>query len=152
MRYRETISAIPAFCALWGFWCHTPSPFSERFPLGEHTKWRRDTWVRYPPLRYYLERYFAIWGGISHWATKEVARVTGSMRAPSCESWRSLAKFRELWRTHHAIFTRTSLTFTRLPAKVPHIHQSSGEGTFCMWVSFLLGPNWGLFLYQRVPH
>ena len=53
-----------------------PSPFSERFPLGEHAKWRCDTppskgvsqrylrdtlwkqgkWVRYPPLRYYLER------------------------------------------------------------------------------------------------
>ena len=28
-------------------------------------------WVRYPPLRYYLERVLqAIWGGISHWAAK----------------------------------------------------------------------------------
>ena len=62
---------------------------------------------------------------------------TGSMRAPSCELWRSLAKFGELWRTHNAIFTRTSVTFTtRVPAKVPHIHQSSSEGAFCIWVAF----------------
>ena len=33
--------------------------------------------------------------------------------------------------THNAIFTRTCLTFTRVPAKV-HIHQSSGESAFCM--------------------
>ena len=39
-RYRETISAIPPYCALWGFWCLSmanwvryPLPFSERFPL-----------------------------------------------------------------------------------------------------------------------
>ena len=44
----------PPDCALWGFgvstWpigCDTPSPFSERFPLGEHAKWRCDT----PPPR-----------------------------------------------------------------------------------------------------
>ena len=49
-RYRETISAIPPYCALWGFGCLnrpvgcvTPSPFSERFLLGEHAKWRCDT-------------------------------------------------------------------------------------------------------------
>ena len=35
------------------------------------TKTRK--WVRYPPLRYYLERVLqAIWGGISHWAATEV--------------------------------------------------------------------------------
>ena len=82
-RYRETISAIPPYCALWGFsclnmanWVRYPPPFSARFPLWEHAKWRCDTppskgvsqrylrdtlwkpgkWVRYPPLRYYLER------------------------------------------------------------------------------------------------
>ena len=27
----------------WPIGCDTPSPFSERFPLGEHTKWRCDT-------------------------------------------------------------------------------------------------------------
>ena len=38
------------YCALRGFWClnianwvRYPSPFSERFPLGEHAKWRCDT-------------------------------------------------------------------------------------------------------------
>ena len=37
-------------CALWGVWClnmpigcDPPSPFSERFPLGEHAKWRCHT-------------------------------------------------------------------------------------------------------------
>ena len=38
------------------------------------------------------------------------------------------------------MFTRTSLTFTRVPAKVPHIHQSSGEGAFCMWMAFRMCP------------
>ena len=63
----------------------------ERFPLGEHAQWRCDTpphkrrisviLARYhmktrqmgaisPPLRYSLERYCAIWAGISHWAAK----------------------------------------------------------------------------------
>ena len=27
----------------WRIGCDTPSPFSERFPLGEHAKWRCDT-------------------------------------------------------------------------------------------------------------
>ena len=27
----------------WPIGCDTPSPFSERFPLGEHAKWRCDT-------------------------------------------------------------------------------------------------------------
>ena len=67
----------------WPIGCDTPSPFSERFPLGEHAKWRcdippskgvsqrylRDTlrkqgkWVRYPPPRYYLERVLRDMGG-----------------------------------------------------------------------------------------
>ena len=76
----------------WPIGCDTPSPFSERFPLGEHAKWRCDTppppqkgylsdtcaipyenqdkQVRYPPLRYYLERVLRDMGGISHWAAK----------------------------------------------------------------------------------
>ena len=37
---------------------------------------------------------------------------------------------REVWRTHNAIFTRTSLTLMRVPAKVPHIHWSAGKGAF----------------------
>ena len=49
---------------------------------------------------------------------------------------RTLAKPGELWRTHNSALTSTSLTFTRDPAKVPHIHQSSGEGAFCIWVTF----------------
>ena len=73
----------------WPIGCDTPSPFSERFSLGEHVKWRCDTpplqrgvsqrylrdtlwkqgnWVRYPPLRYYLERVLRDMG--AHWAAK----------------------------------------------------------------------------------
>ena len=66
--------------------CDTPTPFSERFPLGEHSKWRCDTppppkngisailarypvknkantLLRYPPLRYHLERVLRDMGG-----------------------------------------------------------------------------------------
>ena len=72
-----------------------PAPFSERFRLGEHAKWRCDTppskgvsqrywrdslwkqgkWVRYPPLRYYLERVLRDRGGITHWAAKSSRKV-----------------------------------------------------------------------------
>ena len=64
-RYRETISAIPPNYALWGFWCLNmanwapypgPFPFSERFPIGEHAKWRCDT----PPQKGYLSDTCAI--------------------------------------------------------------------------------------------
>ena len=71
---------------------------------------------------------------------RQVPERTRSIRVPSCELWRSLVKFGELWRTHNVIFTRTSLTFTRVPAKAPHIHQSSSEGAFCMWVVFRMYP------------
>ena len=78
----------------WPIGCDTPSPFSERFPIGEHAKWRCDS----PPQKGYLsdtcaipyenkangcdtplcdtisKRYCAIWGGISHWAAKAVSR------------------------------------------------------------------------------
>ena len=47
-------------------------------------------------------------------------------------------------RNHSAICTRTSLTFTSLPAKVHQIHQSSGEGAFCTWLTFSLARNGGL--------
>ena len=99
-RYRETISAIPPYCALWGFWClnmanwvRYPSAFSEHVPLGEHAKWRCDTpplkrgisaiLARYPmrtrqlgaipPRRYYLERVLRDMGGggISAWDAKQ---------------------------------------------------------------------------------
>ena len=72
----------------WPIGCdtHPPPPFSERFPRGEHAKWRCDThppqkgylsrywrdtlwkqgkWVRYPPLRYYLEKVLCDRGGVS---------------------------------------------------------------------------------------
>ena len=59
----------------------------------------------------------------------QVPGCTGSMHAPSCELWQSPAKFGELWRTHNAYsrepprhlpeFPRRSLTFTRVPVKVP---------------------------------
>ena len=73
----------------WPIGCDTPPPFLSVSPLGEHTKWRRDApqevrcpplqrgiaailarypmkqgkWVRYPPLRYYLERVLRDMGG-----------------------------------------------------------------------------------------
>ena len=69
----------------WPIGCDSLSPFSERFPLGEHAKWRRDTppppekgylsdtcaipyekkekRVRYPPLRYWLESVLCDMGG-----------------------------------------------------------------------------------------
>ena len=80
----------------WPIGCDTPSPFSERFPLGEHAKWRCDT----PPQKGYLsdtsaipyenkangcdtplcdtisKGYCAIWGGISHWASKTLIQAT----------------------------------------------------------------------------
>ena len=53
-RYRETISAIPPYCTVWGFWClnwpvgsDIPSPFSERCPLGVRAK----SEVRCPTLQ-----------------------------------------------------------------------------------------------------
>ena len=97
-RRRETISAIPPCCALWGFWClnmakwvRYPLPLLWAFPLwracgvevrypprkGVSQRYLRDTlWkqgksVRYSPLRCYLKAYCAILGGvISHWAAK----------------------------------------------------------------------------------
>ena len=81
---------------------------------------------------------------------RQVPGCTRSTCAPSCELWRSLANSGELWRTHNAMFTRTSATFTRVLAKVPHIHQSSGEGAFCMWVAFRMCPIfWLLKLTQK---
>ena len=67
----------------WPLGCDTPSPFSERFPRGEHAKWRCDTppqkgyfsdtcAISYenmangcdpPRLRYYLERVLRDMGG-----------------------------------------------------------------------------------------
>ena len=40
----------------WPLGCDTPSPFSERFPLGEHAEWRCDT----PPQKRYLSDTCAI--------------------------------------------------------------------------------------------
>ena len=75
----------------WPIGCDTPSPFSQRFPLGEHSR----SGGAIPPLktnisailaRYHMKTrqrgcdtslcdtiskgYCAIWGGISHWAAK----------------------------------------------------------------------------------
>ena len=75
----------------WPIGCDTPSPFSERFPIGEHSRsggaippLKRGISAipaRYPmktrqmgaiPPSAILSRkgYCAIWGGISHWAAK----------------------------------------------------------------------------------
>ena len=69
----------------WPIWWDTPSPFSERFPLSQHAKWRcdsspskrvsqrylRDTlwkqgkWVRYPPFAILSRKGIARYGGLS---------------------------------------------------------------------------------------
>ena len=36
----------------WPIGCDTPSPFPERFPLGEHAKWRCDKGISAIPARY----------------------------------------------------------------------------------------------------
>ena len=53
----------------------------------------------------------------------------------ACARLHCLAKPAEVWRSlvRNAIVARTPLTFTRVPAKVPRIHQSSGEGVLGMW-------------------
>ena len=86
LRDTATISAIPPPIARYGVFgvstwpigCDTPPPFLSVPTPGEHAKWRCDTpppppkmgissilaqypmktskWVRYPPLRYYLEK------------------------------------------------------------------------------------------------
>ena len=57
---RDYLSDSPVLRAMrvfgvstWPMGCDTPSPFSERFPLGEHAKWRCDT----PPHKAILARY-----------------------------------------------------------------------------------------------
>ena len=95
---RDSLSDTPLLRAMgvfgvstWPIGCDSPSSFSERFPLGEHAKWRCDTTptkggisailARYPmktrqnacdtPSEILSrKRYCAIWRGISHWAAK----------------------------------------------------------------------------------
>ena len=53
---------------------------------------------------------------------------------------RTLAKFGEPCEPATPCSQEPSLTFTRVPAKVPYSHQSSGEGAFCMWEAFRTCP------------
>ena len=103
----RTISAIPPYCALWGFWClnmanwvRYPLPLSERF-----SPWSTcEVEVRYPPSKGVCQRYFRdtlwkqangcdiplcdtiskgycpIWGGISHWAAKFQPWIRADLR------------------------------------------------------------------------
>ena len=59
-RYRETISAIPPYCALWGFWClkmanwvRYPLPLLWAFPPCRAC----EVEVRYPPSKGVSQRY-----------------------------------------------------------------------------------------------
>ena len=101
---RDYLSDTPLLRAMgffavstWPKGCDTPSPFFDRFPLGEHAKWRCDT----PPQKGYLsdtctipyenkangcdtplcdtisKGYCAIRGDISHWAAKPLSGVGG---------------------------------------------------------------------------
>ena len=88
-RYHETISAIryPPIArkgvfavSTWPIGCDTPSPFSGRFPLGEHAKWRCNTpppqkdisakFVRYPMKTKQIACDTPLRDTISHWAAK----------------------------------------------------------------------------------
>ena len=92
----------------WPLGCDTASPFSERFPLGEHAEWRCDT----PPQKRYLsdtcaipyenkangrdtplcdtisKGYCAIWGGISLWAAKVLGFQNVSQMRSQHLTWR----------------------------------------------------------------
>ena len=71
---------------------------------------------------------------------RQFPRCTRSMCAPSCElwqAWRSLANFGELTTPYSR---KPSLTFTRVPAKVPTFTRNYGEDAFCMWLAFRIRP------------
>ena len=62
---RDYLTDTLLACALWGFWClnmanwlRYPPPFSERFPLGEHAKWRCDTPPHNRGISAILARYY----------------------------------------------------------------------------------------------
>ena len=98
----------------WPIGCDTPSPFSERFPLGEHAKWGCDTPP--PPQKGYLsdtgaipyqnkangcdtplcdtisEGYCKRYGGVSRTGPLSVWAFA-SWRPEISKSWRILAKF-----------------------------------------------------------
>ena len=61
---RPVIFGVDFGVSTWPLGCDTPSPFSARFPLGEHGKWRCNT----PPpphkrgISAILARYHMKWG------------------------------------------------------------------------------------------
>ena len=130
---RDYLSDTP-YCALWGFWClnmanwvRYPSPFSERFPLGEHAKRRCDTpqegvsqrylrdtllkqgkWVRYAPLRYHLERALRDRGeGVSHTGPLSWELLEG------CLEWRPLHRTVLLSKVSRTLSELNTLLFTQ---------------------------------------
>ena len=70
----------------WPIGCDTPSPFSGRFPLGEHAKWRCDTPP--PPLKRpwgisaILARY--------HIKTRQIGAIIGRLIFIHLQCWESL--------------------------------------------------------------
>ena len=95
---RDYISAIPPYCALWvllvsqhgllGAMAPLPllsvSPLESMrsggaIPLSDACTTRQKR-VRYPPLRYYLERVLRDMGGISDWAAKPRNRGIPELR------------------------------------------------------------------------
>ena len=91
----RSLRAMGFLVSQHGLGCDTPAPFSERFPLGEHS---RSGGAIPPPQKGYLsdtcaipyenkangcdtplcdtisKGYCAIWGGISRWAAKPTIR------------------------------------------------------------------------------
>ena len=89
--YRETISAIPPYCTLWGFWClnmancvRYPLALEVRYPPPPQKGYLSDTCaIPYenkangcdtPLCDTILKGYCAISGGISHWAAEVWSR------------------------------------------------------------------------------
>ena len=102
----------------WPIGCDTPSPFSERFPLGEHAKWRCDTplkrgisaiLARYPmktrqmgaipPSAILSRKGIARYGGVSRTGPLSFRNITNATNAS-----------RPIWCLHFAFLERTNTT------------------------------------------
>ena len=87
----------------WPVGCDTPSPFSERFPLGEHAKWRCDT----SPSKGVSQRYLrdTQWNKANGCDTP----LCDTISKGYCAIWRGVSRTGPL--RSHAITCRESFFF-----------------------------------------